>query len=178
MILKGSQRGFGQELAAHLLNTRENDHVTLHELRGFSADDLYGAFREADAVSRGTKCRQYLFSLSLNPPASASVPVEDFEKAISRIERKLGFQGQPRAVLFHEKEGRRHAHVVWSRIDPDELKAINLSHFKRKLTTLSRELYLENEWSLPEGLKAHGGKSPLNFTLAEWQQTRRLDVDP
>jgi hypothetical protein len=67
---------------------------------------------------------------------------------------------------------------VWSRIDPDELKAINLSHFKRKLTTLSRELYLENEWSLPEGLKAHGGKSPLNFTLAEWQQTRRLDLDP
>jgi hypothetical protein len=58
---------------------------------------------------------EYLFSLSLNPPSSASVPVEDFEKAISRIERKLGFEGQPRAMLFHEKEGRRHAHVVTTR---------------------------------------------------------------
>jgi hypothetical protein len=178
MILKGSQRGFGQELAAHLLNTRENDHVTLHELRGFSADDLYEAFREADAVSRGTRCRQYLFSLSLNPPALASVLVEDFEKAISRIERKLGFEGQPRAVLFHEKEGRRHAHVVWSRIDAETMTAVHLPHFKRKLTDISRELYREHGWQMPRGLVNREARDPLNFTLAEWQQAKRRKADP
>ena len=42
---------------------------------------------------------------------------------------------------MHEKEGRRHAHVVWSRIDADEMKAINLPHFKVKLRDLSRDLY-------------------------------------
>ena len=45
----------------------ENEHVDLHELRGFASDNLMGAPNEAYAVSRGTKCRQFLYSLSLNP---------------------------------------------------------------------------------------------------------------
>ena len=38
MILKASQRGGARQLAIHLLRTDENDHVELHELRGFMAD--------------------------------------------------------------------------------------------------------------------------------------------
>lgn len=38
------------------------------------------------------------------------------------IERKLGLEGQPRAIVFHEKEGRRHAQAIWSRIDPGRIK--------------------------------------------------------
>lgn len=79
---------------------------------------------------------------------------------------------------MHEKEGRRHAHVVWSRIDGEEIKAINLPHFKTKLTNLSRELYLDHGWVLPDGLQTNGGKSPLNFSLAEWQQAKRIGLDP
>jgi hypothetical protein len=71
MILKASQRSGGQDLAAHLMRADENEHVRLHELRGFVSEDLKGAFKEADAISRGTKCRQYLFSLSLSPPEQA-----------------------------------------------------------------------------------------------------------
>ena len=37
MILKGSQRGGALKLAVHLLRLDENDHVEVHELRGFSA---------------------------------------------------------------------------------------------------------------------------------------------
>ncbi|MFC3969108.1 hypothetical protein ACFOVS_13380, partial [Rhizobium lemnae] len=65
MILKGSQRGSGQNLAAHLLKMEDNEHVSLHELRGFASQDLHGAFKEIEAVSLGTRCRNYLFSLSL-----------------------------------------------------------------------------------------------------------------
>ena len=46
MILKGNQRGGARQLAAHLLNARDNEHVEVHELRGFCADDLTGAFVE------------------------------------------------------------------------------------------------------------------------------------
>ena len=63
MILKGSQRGGGRQLAAHLLNARDNEHVAVHDLRGFCADDLHGAFQEAYAISPGTKAKQFLFSL-------------------------------------------------------------------------------------------------------------------
>jgi hypothetical protein len=62
MILKGSQRSGALKLAAHLLNERDNDHVELHDLRGFTADDLHGALRESEAIAKGTRCRQHLFS--------------------------------------------------------------------------------------------------------------------
>lgn len=53
MILKGSQRSGAKPLAVHLLNERDNDHVTVFELRGFVASDLMGAFREAEANLEG-----------------------------------------------------------------------------------------------------------------------------
>lgn len=178
MILKGSQRGGAGNLSAHLLNERDNEHVRVLDLRGFMADNLTDALHEAYAVSRGTKCRQFMFSLSLNPPKQAQVSEAGFEKAADEAEKRLGLNGQPRAIILHEKEGRRHAHVVWSRIRADELKAIELPFFKNKLTNLSRELFLEHEWTLPDGLRTHGGRSPLNFSLNEWQQANRLGRDP
>ncbi|WP_113154813.1 relaxase/mobilization nuclease domain-containing protein [Nitratireductor sp. OM-1] len=152
MILKASQRGGGMQLARHLLNSRDNDHVEVHELRGFVSSSLEGAFKEAYAVSRGTKCTQFLFSLSPSPPETQRVPINVFETAIADIEKRIGLKGQPRAIVFHEKEGRRHAHCVWSRIDPEKMKAINLPHFKLKLRDMSRELYLEHGWQMPRGL--------------------------
>ncbi len=178
MILKGSQRGNGQDLAKHLMRTDDNEHVRLHELRDFAADDLRGAFKEAEAVSRGTKCRQFLFSLSLSPPEKASVTVEEYEAAINRAEGRLGLDGQPRAIVFHEKEGRRHAHCVWSRIDSLTMTARPLPFFKERLTGLSRDLYREHGWDMPRGLSERGARDPASFTLAEWQQAKRHGVDP
>lgn len=178
MILKGSQRAGAGALAAHLLNERDNEHVRVHELRGFVADDLHGALTEAQAIAKGTKCKQFMFSLSLNPPKGAQVGEAEFERAVDEAEKALGLDGQPRAMVFHEKEGRLHAHVVWSRIDVETMRAINLPHFKQRLTALSRDLFLENGWKLPDGLRADGGKNPHNFTLAEWQQAKRAGRDP
>jgi hypothetical protein len=178
MILKGSQRAHGQNLAVHLLNTRDNDHVELHELRGFFADDLKGAFQETEAISLGTKCRQYLFSLSLSPPDNERVSVAIFERAIDQIEERLGLDGQPRAVVFHEKDGRRHAHCVWSRIDADTMTACPMSFFKNRLTEISRGLYLEHGWKMPDGIRDSAKRDPTNFTLAEWQQAKRQGHDP
>lgn len=177
MILIGNQRGGGRDLAAHLLSG-ENDHVTVHEVRGFAADDVQGAFQEAHALSLGTRCKQFLFSLSFNPPPRENVSTEAFEDAIARAEAKLGLTNQPRVIVFHEKEGRRHAHAVWSRIDIEEMKAVQLSYSHRKLQDLSRELYLEHGWRMPEGLADRSRSDPRNFTLDEWQQAKRQGSDP
>lgn len=177
MILNGNQRGGAKDLAVHLLKP-ENDHVQVHELRGFVSDDLLGAFTESYAISRGTRCKQFLYSLSLNPPEGAKVSTEGFEKAADKVEKRLGLDGQPRAIVLHEKNGRRHAHVVWSRIDPQEMKAVQLSHSKRKLREVSRELFREHGWEMPKGLIDREARDPKNFTLAEWQQARRVGKDP
>ena len=134
MILNGNSRAHGQELAKHLLNVADNEHAVVHELRGFISEDLPGAFKEIEAVALGTQCEQYLFSLSLNPPKLESVSAEEFETVLSTIEKRLGLSGQPRAIVFHEKKGRRHAHCVWSRVDVEKMRAVNLPHLKRKLT--------------------------------------------
>lgn len=178
MILKASQRGSGRDLAVHLMRVDDNEHVHLHKVRGFASEDLRGAFKEAEAISLGTKCRQYLFSLSLSPPERETVPVEVFERAVDEVEAQLGLSGQPRAIVFHEKEGRRHAHCVWSRIDPETMTARNLPFFKRKLMGISRELYLDHGWQMPRGLENPAERDPTNFTLAEWQQAKRHGVDP
>ena len=177
MILVGNQRGGARNLAAHLLSP-ENEHVEVHEVRGFSSESVAGAFNEAYAISRGTKCKQFLFSLSLNPPQNETVTTQDFEAAVDLAEERLGLSGQPRAIVFHEKNGRRHAHAVWSRIDTDEMKAVQLSFTHKKLQQVSRELYLEHGWKMPRGLTDKTQRDPLNFTLAEWQQAKRQDKDP
>lgn len=178
MILKASQRSGGRQLAAHLLNTRDNEHVEVHELRGFASGELPSAFQEAEAVSRGTRAKQFLFSLSLNPPPRERVTIEAYEKAIDAVERKLGLENQPRAIVFHEKDGRRHAHAVWSRIDVDRMKAINLPHFKQRLQEVSRQLYREYGWTMPRGLINKEDRDPRNFTRSEWEQAKKASQDP
>lgn len=178
MILKASQRGGAKQLGLHLMRTDENEHVELHEVRGFVSQDVVGALKEAYAVSRGTKAKQFLFSVSLNPPQNESVPIETFENAIERIEERNGLTGQPRVIIFHEKEGRRHCHAVWSRTDPDTMTARPLPFYKEKLRDISRDLYLENGWKMPRGLMSSREADPRSFTLAEWQQAKRAGQNP
>ncbi len=178
MILKASQRSGAKQLATHLLRTDENEHVELHEISGFMSETLHGAMNEAYALSKGTKCKQFLFSVSLSPPAHESVRVEVFEKAINDIEERLGLKGQPRIIVFHEKEGRRHAHAVWSRIDADTMTAKHLPFFKTKLGELAKQLYIENGWAMPKGFENPKLRDPTSFTLKEWQQAKRAGLDP
>jgi hypothetical protein len=178
MILKASQRAGAKALAIHLLREDENDHVQVHEIRGFIADDVVGAFREAYAISKGTKCRQYLFGVSISPPETEKVGVAAFERAIETIEQRNGLNGHPRVIVFHEKNGRRHAHCVWSRIKADEMRAVNLPHFKLKLRDISREPFIEHGWTMPRGLVNSEERNPLNFSREEWQQAKRIERDP
>jgi len=105
MILKGSQRSGGRQLAIHLLKVDDNEHVEVHELRGFIADDLNSAFNEIHAVSKGTRAKQPFFSLSLSPPPNERVPIEVFETAIEQIEQKLSLEDQPRGMATGQKNG-------------------------------------------------------------------------
>ena len=177
MILEGNQRGGAKNLALHLLK-EENDHVEVHELRGFISDNLVSALNESYAVSRGTRAKKFLFSLSLNPPGAENVSTKDFKEAIKQVEEKLELTGQPRAIVFHEKNARRHCHAVWSRIDTDAMKAIHLSFTKRKLMDISRDLYLKHGWTMPKGFIRGSERDPNNFTLAQWQQAKRIGKDP
>jgi hypothetical protein len=194
MILKGSQRGHGRNLAAHLLNDRENDHVRLADVRGTAATDLHGALLEIEATAHGTKCVQPFFHVIVNPPESASLTRDQFAQAFDKIEADFGLADHPRAIVFHEKNGREHAHVVYGRMGmsltyetgpkagqerPEPiLKAKQLSHFKTRLRGISQALHQQLGIEMPAGLKDSRDRDPLNFNIATWQQAKRLGEDP
>lgn len=182
MILVGNQRGGARDLAQHLMK-QENEKVTVHEIRGFVSNDLEGAFRESHAISKGTRCKQHLYSLSLNPPKGAEASPELLTDAVNRAEEQLGLQGQPRAIVFHEKIGadgtlRRHAHAVWCRIDTDNMRAVQMSHDRTKLQDVARGLYRDHGWTMPRGFVRTEERNPRNYTLAEWQQAKRAGREP
>lgn len=169
MILKGNQRAGGEDLASHLMNLYDNDEVELAEVRGCIADDLHGAFAEFEAVASGTKAREALYSLSINP--SQPMSRDQYFTVIDRVGERLGLSAQPRAVVFHVKGGREHCHVVWSRIDIGAMKAVQLSHDRQKLRAVARELAVEFGHELPAGLRNDRGaqrfESDAAFTARE-----------
>jgi len=178
MILKGSQRGGARALAAHLLNDRDNDFIEVAAINGFMSDTVDGAFQEIQAAGRATSCKQFMFSLSLSPPEDSTVSEQDFQIAIEAAMVRLGLSGQPHVVIYHEKNGRRHCHLVVSRIKSESMKAVNLSFFKEKLCRLSRELFLTHGWKLPDGHVDRALSDPLNYSLEEHQVAKRAGRDP
>lgn len=182
MILHGNSRGSSQNLAIHLMKP-ENEVVEIYQMRGFISNTLEGAFQESLALSRATRCKAHLYSLSLSPPKSATVSNEEFERAIDRVEKNLNLLGQPRVIVMHDKRGddgilRRHAHAVWTRINMRQGKAITMSYDRKILREVSRELFVHHGWSMPDGLQNHMNRDIRNFTHAEWQQAKRAGKDP
>lgn len=178
MIIQASQRANEKGLADHLMDGHTNEPVSLYELRGFSAQDLHGAMQEVRAQSLANKkIKKTLFSVSFNSPIGEKVTTADFVDAANRAEAILGLTNQPRAIVFHEKHGRIHAHTVWSRID-EHHKAIKLPFYKRDLNRLSRDLFLEHGWALPKGYTNQKERDKTCFNLAEWQIAKRQQSDP
>lgn len=52
-----------------------------------------------------------------------------------------------------------------------------LAFTKRKLMELSKEIYLERGWEMPDGFIQPALRDPKNLTLAEWQQAKRIGQD-
>jgi hypothetical protein len=176
MILNGNSRGSGANLARHLLRTDENDHMQVLQVQGFASDDLFDAFQEAQLIASTTKCKKYLFSLSLSPPYGANTTEADFLKAIEKTEEALGLVGQPRVIVLHEKGDNRdrHAHAVWARINVDQMKAIPLPYNRLKMREVSRDLFIEHGWDMPRGLIIRDQHNPLSYTFDQYQQAKRV----
>ncbi len=176
MIPFASQRGSGQDLATHLLNAYDNELAEVADLRGAIAGDLHGAFKEwqvqADTL---TRCEKYLYSLSINPdPAQGPLTRDQYLDYIRRTEDVLGLGDQPRAVVFHIKDGREHCHVVWSRIDADNQKAVHLAFDRDKLMRVTRGFARDHGLTLPEGYEK--SRKVGQISLYEQAQLRQTGL--
>jgi hypothetical protein len=143
VIIKGTSCAGATRLAVHLTRTDTNERAELKEIRGTAADDLAGALKEMEAVAAGTRTTKPFYHGSINTRADERLTDEQRNLAIDRLEEALGLTGQPRVVVIHEKEGREHCHIVWSRVDLDRMAAISDSHNYRKHEEVARSLERE-----------------------------------
>lgn len=146
MIISGGSRCNGAWFARHLTRTDENERVRVAEMRGMTAESVRDALREMHFVASGTFCKNYFYHASINPRETERLTDDQWERAVDALERNLGLEGQPRFVVEHEKEGRIHRHVVWSRIDADTMTAVSDSFTAPIHERTAREL--EQEFGL------------------------------
>ena len=140
IIIEGGSRSAGRWWTRHLQNTETNERVQLVEIAGLSAETVPGMFREMRALAQGTKCKNYFYQANINPRADEHLTPAQWHAAVETLGRNLGFEGQPYFVIEHEKEGRTHRHIIWSRIDQETMTAISDSLTARIHEQTSRQL--------------------------------------
>lgn len=56
-LLKSGGTFSALSMLKHLMNVHDNEHVELHELRGFvNEENLHEVLKEAEAIAKGTRC--------------------------------------------------------------------------------------------------------------------------
>ena len=148
MIINGGARCNRFFFAKHLTKTEQNENVKIAEIRGFASKTPNGCFREMEAISLGTRAKNYFYHANLNTLAHEKLTPEQWERAADLLEKELGLEGQPRFIVEHDKKGRVHRHAVWLRIDVDHMKAIPNQNDYYAHQEVSRQL--EKEFGLTQ----------------------------
>jgi hypothetical protein len=143
VIIKGTSCAGARRLAVHLTRTDTNERAEVKDIRGVVAQDLSGALREMEGVAAGARTNKPFYHGSINTRADERLTDEQRAYAIDKLEESLGLTGQPRVVVVHEKEGREHCHIVWSRIELDRMAAISDSNNYYKHEQVARALEKE-----------------------------------
>jgi len=124
MVINGASRRNVGFWVKHLQNDVKNDRAELREVRGLAAENLADALHEMQDDARDTRCRNFMYQANFNPCQHEHLTEAQWERAFEIFEQRRGIPaGQPRVVYEHEKEGRVHRHVIWSRIILEEHRA-------------------------------------------------------
>ena len=183
MIIKGASRAAPAQLARHLQRRDTNENVHILELQS-PAPDLHEAFRDWQTLVEGTRGTKGLYHANIDPAKDYVMTREQWNRAVDVLEKELGLEGQPRAVVLHEKHGREHIHVVWARTDIDEMivrsDSQNYLAHERASQRLEREF--GHEQVPGKHAKRNREKQPefprADASHAEWQQGERTGIDP
>lgn len=183
MIIKGGSRAGPKQLARHLARTDTNEQVRVLEMQ-WGGDSLGAAFRDWQTLAAGTRGSKGLYHANIDPAIGYAMTADQWTRAVNVLEKELGLEGQPRAVVMHDKNGRQHVHVVWARTDIDTMKMRSDSHNYDAHERAS--LALEHEFGHEQVLGKHAKRDRemqpepprAEFNHAEWQQAERTKVDP
>ena len=148
-------------------------------MRGFAANNIRDAFIDVQMQAAATQAEKPFFHAYARLPKfeAEKLTRENWLTFADRLEKRLGFDDQPRAVAFHHQaNGDTHMHIAWSRIDLESLTAIDPGLYKNKMKQLCREF--EQEFGLTKVPNERGKDvKTKSAARAEFEQSRRLGTD-
>lgn len=181
MIIKGKSRAGASQLAHHLGRADTNERIEILQLD--SAGTPAEAFRDWQTYTLATKGKLGLYHANIDPDAKYEMTPQQWMRAVDILEEELGLQGQPRAVVMHEKNGREHIHVVWARADMDTmtLRSDSMNYQAHERASLRMEQEFGHEHVPGKHAKRDRDAQP-EFPTAEvnhdeWQQRERGGID-
>lgn len=131
-------------MSAHLFK-EENETIHVYGLEGHdqrrAVENTLVDMYHLTHLTKGSK--NAIFHVAISPREHESLTAAQKEQAKHMIAERFGLTDQMMFDVDHMKEGRAHTHVFWSAVDTEKGKLINLSHYKRKLQTLGKEMELE-----------------------------------
>jgi len=144
-VVNGAARADACKLAEYLMQQGENEKVSIFDVKGGVSDNLFELAEEIDFYGTCSNTKKYLYHAQINPRAREQYTDEQITYAIDRLEKELGFQGQPRMAVVHEKQDRdgelrQHIHVGWLRVDRETGKALPIAHNYRRHEIVARDL--------------------------------------
>ena len=185
MIINGGSRRGAGNLAQHLLREDTNEHVQVIELH-HASQNLGEALGDWQLMTHLTGHGKLgLYHANIDPDDKYNMTPDQWMRSVEVLEKELGLQGQPRAIIKHEKDGREHLHVVWQRtdIDTQKLRADNWNYAAHERA--ARQLEKEFGHDLVQGKHVGNEKdraelrAEVDRTLsyAEFQQAQRAGKD-
>ncbi len=183
MIIKGGSRAGPEQLARHLQRRDTNEMVDILELQS-AAPNLDEALRDWQTLSEGTRGTKGLYHVNIDPAEEYVMSLEQWQHCVEVLEKELGFEGQPRAVVMHQKHGRQHLHVVWARTDIDTmtLRSDSMNYPAHERASKALELEFGHELVPGKHAKRDREKQPefpnAAVNHAEWQQAERTGINP
>lgn len=182
MIIKGTSRAVPGRLAAHLTNPDTNERVEILQLQSPLAD-LKETFRDWQFLAAATQGKLGLYHANIDPAEQYAMTADQWQRAVDVLEEELGFQGQPRAIVLHEKSGRQHIHAVWQRTDIDTmtLKDDGWNYLAHERASQRLETEFGHDHVPGKHAKRDREQQPeppkAAVSHAEWQQAERSGIN-
>jgi hypothetical protein len=179
-VIVGGHSSTGHGLARYL-TAEKNERAEVWNIRGCELPDLSEAVQDWRIDGLGTKAEKPVYHAWLRPSdTDRPLSREEWETAISHFEKEMGFENQPRAVIYHHGHGQGeqgHVHLVYSRIEdgraiPDSW---NYVHHQKARAEIEKSLGLEHVYS------PHLDNEPRraqSFDRDQIEQGKRTKIDP
>jgi len=150
-MIAGATRGTGGDaLSRHLLKRQNGQEVVVMPARGLAADSLKGQIRELVASAAHGRTSRPVHHVHIDPPPDCVDLAAVIESFLKHYEREFGLENAQRAGVYHTKNGRRHAHVVWSLVGGDG-SVVSLAHDHARREKVSRIVEFEHGLPMTKG---------------------------